>query len=67
MNLLVSGSSPRFYRELVMSIFLWMVSVWIALNLAFFAAMRFKPFGARRRRSFTNETLSFVHQRRRPF
>jgi hypothetical protein len=46
---------------------LWVLGIWIALNVAIVAARHFKPLGAGRRRSAKTDTLAFARQRRRPF
>jgi hypothetical protein len=50
-----------------MSIFLPVLGVWIALNLAIVAAMHFKPLRTRRHHSDAQGSLAFARHRRRPF
>lgn len=73
MNPLVSLTSrgrnsihlPAFlYWEFVMSILLWLLGGWFALNLAIVATLYFKPL--RYLRSPEPRPLAFAHRRSRP-
>ena len=75
MNRLVCSSwkvrSPNYspallYREFVMSIFLSVLCIWLALNVVIVAALYFKPLRAARRRRRLREydALAFSRHRR---
>ena len=49
-----------------MSMLLWVLGAWIALNVAIVAALHFKPLRARRRRLAVHDTPAFARYRRRP-
>jgi len=51
-----------------MSMVLWVLGAWIALNVAIVAALHFKPLrAAPRRRLAAHDTQAFARQRRRPY